>query len=131
MTSKTVTSTAVILALVLVCGLMASIIRAEPASGASFPGSKATVATTSQSAVGTTAITLFASSTACTSRIVTTYAQPIMLTFSDVTGQTPTGTFGAIQAASTTVTYDAEIYGCDRVKAYSYGSQTITIQENR
>jgi hypothetical protein len=52
-----------------------------------------------------------------------------MLTFSDYANQTPTGVFGHLQAASTTVVYDSGQFGCDRVKAYSFGASTITITE--
>jgi len=122
---------AFILAVVLVCGLVASIVKStRTAYGAAPSGLIATVASTSQSAVSATAITLFATST-CTSRTISTLGAPIMLTFSDITGQTPTASLGFVQGASTTVTYDAELYGCGRVRAYSFGSQSITISENK
>jgi hypothetical protein len=96
-------------------------------------GLPATVATSSAALVNTTASMLFATSTAgqCSARIVTTYASPIMLTFSDYIGQSPTGQFGHLQGASTTVAYDSGLYGCGLVKAYSFVSQTITISESR
>lgn len=105
----------------------------QRASASAPSGLSATLATTSQSAVGTNAIMLFATSTAnqCTGRTITTYASPIMLTFSDYAGQTPTGVFGHLQAASTTQYYDGGQYGCQLVKAYSFVSQTITISEFR
>lgn len=91
----------------------------------------ATIATTSNPVVGTAAVTLFATST-CSARIITTYANPIMLTFSDRIAQTPTATFGHLQAASTTVTYPAENYGCGLFKVYGYTANTaITVSESR
>lgn len=101
-------------------------------AGASAPsGLPATVATTSQTTVGTTALMIFATST-CATRIVSTVAKPIMLTFSDYKGQTPTGTFGIYQAASTTVAYDSGQYGCNMVKAYGFDTTTtITVIETR
>lgn len=102
-----------------------------PRVGASAPaGIAATVATTSNPTIGTIAATLFATSS-CSSRIITTYASPITLTFSDYIGQTPTGTFGHLQAASTTVVYDATVYGCGLYKAFGFSSTAITVSETR
>ena len=87
------------------------------------------VATTSIASVGTTASTLFATST-CAARVISTVEKPIMLTFSDYAGQTPTGTFGHLQSASTTVNYDAGLYGCGRVRVFGFdASSTITVTE--
>jgi hypothetical protein len=88
------------------------------------------VATTSNPTVTTTAAVVFATST-CASRIITTSAAPVMMTFSDYAGQTPTGSFGHLQAASTTVAYDAGVYGCGLVKVFSQGTQVITVTETR
>ena len=93
-------------------------------------GIAANVATTSNPLIGTTGATLFATST-CSSRVITTYASPIMLTFSDYAGQTPTATFGHLQSASTTVVYDASVYGCGRFQAYSFVSGSTTVSEMR
>jgi hypothetical protein len=100
------------------------------ASAAAQPGIMATVATSSNPTISTTGVTLFATST-CAARIITTYASPIMLTFSDYAGQTPTATFGHLQTASTTVVYDASIYGCGLFKAYGFTSSAITVTETR
>lgn len=90
----------------------------------------ATVATSSNPTVGTTATLVFATST-CASRIVTTVASPVMITFSDRIGQTPTGAFGHLQAASSTVSYDASEYGCGAIKMYGFVSSAITVSESR
>ena len=103
---------------------------AREAAASSPPGLPATVATSSQAAVSTTAIPLIATST-CSARIITTFASPVMLTFSDYANQTPTGVFGHLQAASTTVAYDSGQYGCGLVKGYSFASQTITVTDVR
>lgn len=105
--------------------------RTNNVSASAPSGLAASVATSSQATVGTTAISLFATSTSCAARVITTYASPVMLTFSDYAGQTPTGLFGHLQAASTTVAYDSGVYGCGLVKAYSFTSQTITVTETR
>lgn len=91
----------------------------------------ANVATSSNPTVTTTAGTVFATSTACTSRVISTSAQPIMITFSDNQGKIPTGSFGHLQAASTTVAYDAGLYGCGRLQVYSFATQLITVTELR
>lgn len=93
-------------------------------------GLPASVATTTNVTVTTTAGPIFATST-CAARVVTTSAQPIMMTFSDYSGQTPTGSFGHLQAASTTVVYDSGQYGCGLYKIYSFGTQLITVSETR
>lgn len=110
--------------------VFASFGRTEPVLASAPSGLPATVATTSPAAVSTTVIPLFATSS-CSSRIITTYVSPVMLTFSDYAGQVPTGTFGHLQAASTTVAYDSGLYGCGLVKAYSFAAQTITTTETR
>ena len=104
-------------------------------AGASAPsGLMSTVATTSLMGVGPSLngiTTLFATSS-CTARIITTYANPIMLTFSDYAGDLPTGVFGHLQAASTTSVYDSGLYGCGRVRAYGFVATTsITVSETR
>lgn len=97
------------------------------AGAGDLPG---TVATTSVATVTTTASTIFATST-CGARVITTTASPIMLTFSDNQGAVPTGAFGTLQAASTTVAYSNSLYGCGAYKAYSFVSGPITVMESR
>jgi len=93
-------------------------------------GLDAIVATTSNPTITTTGVTLFATSS-CSGRTITTVASPIMLTFSDRINQTPTGLFGHLQAASTTITYPAEQYGCGLFKAFGFVSSAITVTEYR
>lgn len=85
------------------------------------------IATSSTVIVGTSSITtLFAANSGCTDRIITTVAQPIMLSFSS--SVTPSGVAGHLQAASTTVAYDNANYGCGAITAYGFSaSTTITI----
>lgn len=90
----------------------------------------ATVATSSPSAVTTTARTIFATST-CATRVISTRESAITLTFSDNQGVTPTATYGHVQAASTTVAYDAAQYGCNAFKAYSFTAQNLSVMEAR
>lgn len=115
----------------LVFGIMS--FQAKTVKAGAPSGLPATMATTSSVIVGPgNAMTLFATSTACATRVISTVAQPIMLTFTDNAGQSPTGIFGHLQAASTTVDYDSGLYGCGLVKAYGFvASTTITISESR
>lgn len=90
------------------------------------------VATSSfQTATVNTARILFATSTSCSSRIISTQGTEIKLTFSDYSGQRPTGVNGHSQLASTTVAYDSELYGCDAVWVYPFGTNTLTLTETR
>lgn len=105
--------------------------RTNPANASAFPGQQTSIATTSNPAVTNTASLVFASST-CTARIITTAASPIMITFGDIAGNGgPTGTFGHLQAASTTVVYDSGQVGCGALRVYSFTSQNITVSEAR
>lgn len=117
-------------------GILAVLAFVFSGSGSSFgsapSGLAATVATTTQYTVGTTAVTAFATTTNCSSRVISTVAQPIMITFTDQSGQVPTALFGHLQSASTTVVYDAGIYGCNAVKIYGFNADSvITLTETR
>lgn len=105
----------------------------DPAYGSAITGLPAdtTSATSSAIAVTNTASTVFATSSMCSARIITSYASPLMLTFSDNQGKTPTGVYGHLQPASTTVAYDSGLYGCGAVKIYSFVSQTISVTETK
>ena len=97
--------------------------------GSAPSGLPASMASTSQAAIGATVTTLVATSTNCASRIVTTVANPIRLSFGspDQPIVQPSGTIGHLQAASSTVVYDSGIYGCGLIRVFGYGSDTITI----
>ena len=72
--------------------------------------------------------TLFSAKNSCSSRIISTVAQPIMLSFHS--SVTPTAIAGHLQVASTTIAYSSDDYGCGAVSAYGYNaSTTITITE--
>lgn len=125
-------SIAAILAIIFFIGIATWLVSSrEPiALGSATAGLPASVATTSVETVGTTATMVFATST-CTSRIITTEGSPIMITFSDYAGQSPTGSLGHWQAGSTTVAYDSGLYGCGAVKVYSNPQSVITTTETR
>lgn len=77
-----------------------------------------------------TARMVFATSTFCSGRIITTGASPLKLSFADGNA-TPTASIGHFQSASTTVVYDADQYGCGRIVVYPFDDTTITISETR
>ena len=106
--------------------------RAQNVGGAPA-GLYSTLATTSTIAVGiANNQTLFTANKQCTSRIISTVAKAIMLNFGLVGNATSTGVVGHLQAASTTIAYDAEIYGCGAVTAYGFdATTTITTSEFR
>lgn len=109
---------------------LTAMLLTEKTFGSAPAGLPTSVASTTSQAVSTTARLLVATST-CDARIITSRAQPLMLTFSDYNGATPTAQFGHLQAASTTVTYDSGVYGCGAVKVYAYGTDSITVTETR
>lgn len=122
--------TPLLFVLALIVGaFMGYTLQDEPSLGFAPGGVPVTVATTSNPTVNTSAAVVFSTSTVCAARSVTTYASPIMMTFKD--GFTPTALFGTLQGASTTVTYDAEQYGCGMIRIYSFATQAITVVESR
>lgn len=118
--------------LIFVTALLIMLNGAYKVSASAPSGLQGTVATSSVSGVGTTVVTLIATTTgSCSARIISTKTSAIMLTFSDYAGQAPTGTFGHVQPASTTVAYDSGLYGCGLVKAFGFAADTVTITEVR
>jgi len=103
----------------------------EISVGSAVDGVNAVAFTTASSSVGIyTASTLFASSTTCTSRVISTNQGAINLSFDP--NFTPTATAGYAQPASTTVAYDSGIYGCGITKAYAIiATSTVTYGEFR
>ena len=113
---------------------IAIILLFQPDStNASAPaGAQAPVATSSAITMPANSAVAIAATSSCAARIITTSGQAVMLTFSSRSGQAaPTGSYGHIQAASTTVAYDSGLYGCDLLRAYSFGAQALTISESR
>jgi len=118
---------------IIVIGLIAFalILLTQKSFGSAPSGLPATVSTSSPYTVSIgTSVTLIATST-CAARIVSTGAGAVNLTFSDISGQTPSGTYGHWQAASTTVAYDSGQFGCGLVKAYGMSTGILTITETR
>lgn len=107
------------------------LLESRQAEASAFPGLSATIATTSNITVGTSVTAAAIATSSCQARIISTSASPVMLTFSDYAAQTPTGSFGHLQGASTTVAYDSGLYGCGAVKIYSFTTQLITVSDVR
>lgn len=104
--------------------------KKEVTIGSAPSGIPATVATTSSITMAALQVLPLVGTTTgsgCSSRIVTTQAGYLELTFSDYAGQSPSATFGVYQGASTTVAYDSGLYGCGLLKAYSSAAQVITV----
>ncbi len=102
----------------------------EVAEARQWPGYIATFATStpSQSVTAATVELLFASSS-CSSRVIGTRTGEIRLTFRDTGADRPTGQAGFSQAASSTVVYDAETFGCGAVYVYPFVTETLSVME--
>lgn len=99
----------------------------KPSFGSAESGLASTMASTTKETVLTaSAVTIAATSTNCSSRIVSSGAQAIILTFSDYAAQSPTlAGFGFTQPASTTATYDGALFGCGLMKAISAAADSV------
>lgn len=127
--AKTTLGAILIIAL---AGLLAFylVITTQKTQGSAPSGLPATFASSTGMTVTATAQRAFATSSSCSSRVITTLAQPVMLTFGDQNGQVPTISFGVFQAASSTVAYDSGLYGCGAVKVIGFiPSTTVYLGE--
>ena len=98
-------------------------------AGAAAPdGVSAIVATSTNPQLALNTVSVLAATSSCMARIVSTASTTLMLTFGD---QVPSATFGHWQGASTTVAYDASVYGCGTMKAFSFHNGLISITETR
>jgi hypothetical protein len=111
--------------------LIATILQFRPALAAAPNGLRAVLATTSTQIVGPQSINkLFSADNTCNSRVITTYANPIMLSFDALSSTSPSGINGHLQPASTTVAYDSALYGCGLWSAWGFTASTSpTISE--
>lgn len=131
MTSSRIQALAVVALFALTIIALVLSFSTNPAEANAIPGVVAPIATTSNPTVTNSSALVFATSS-CSARIISTSASPIMITFGDVAGNGgPTGSFGHIQAASTTVIYDSGQVGCGALRIYSFTSQVITVSEAR
>ena len=124
----------ILAAMVAIAALMSGIVSLtvqDLATGSAPSGLAASFSSASSTDVSSTVGTIFATSSNCAARVISTDDSAIMLTFSQKDGEEPTGNVGHWQAASTTAVYDSGIYGCDAVRAYSYTSQNVQVYETR
>jgi len=126
--TKTSIACGVLLALSALLFLMA---QSRPVSGAAPDGERAAVATSSvsQSVTAGAVELLFATSSQCAARIVSTNAGEVKLTFSDHNGVRPTALAGFGQPASSTVAYDASVYGCGAVYVFPSYTGVLNVAE--
>jgi hypothetical protein len=109
---------------------MLSVLGAAPAGQVPKLQIATTTALTAQATSTVLAATAF-----CNSRIVTTLASPVMLTFDAVPAagnvgtSTQSGQIGHLQGASTTVAYDAALYGCGQLTALPFANTTIIVSQ--
>ena len=108
--------------------------------GQAQTGISTRMATSSTRSVGGATVThILSASLGCDSRIITTAADPIILSFGSTSPDGATsGTStlqlsqGHLQAASTTSTYDSGLFGCGVVQARGNGATTtITVSETK
>lgn len=99
-----------------------------PAKLGNMSGNVARVYVNTTQVVGASSInTIFSAKNMCSTRVISTVGSPIRLSFdSDLT---PTINVGILQAASTTVTYQSDVYGCGIVRGFAEASTTITKTE--
>lgn len=130
----------VLAALVLLLGAIFTGIQTAPdlSLGGAGEGLAATLNSATTTTVGPQAVsrvTIFSKVPDCSARVITTNYAAIWLNFDEpkVTGNISSTTLsnaaGHYQAASTTVAYDGEIYGCGKVTGYAIASTTITASE--
>lgn len=130
---------AIAIAFAMILGFMFAFMSYRPsiASAGSTQGLWSSVSTTTTKNVGPQQIIpLFGTTTretafACSARIITTVASPIMIEFASAGSTTVSGMIGHLQPASTTVAYDGGLFGCGYWTAYAFSSTTITVTETR
>ena len=113
------------------------------ALGGAFPGTASNVRIATTTTVGPqgTAVVkteIFTGNGQCKSRIISTDGtSAIRISFKDIPGAGNVGSttigasVGTIQLASTTVEYDAEIYGCGTWNAWAWASTSLTLTETQ
>lgn len=87
-------------------------------------GARSAVATSTDFLATEFVLNLVGTST-CTARVITTGAKGVGLTFGDEQGDKLTGFNGHFQAASTTVVYGSENYGCGLIKVRADGASSL------
>lgn len=121
------------IALVLVCIVITAsfIVSYASRADASAPSGLSATASTSPYVLPSRTATTLIGTTTCAARVVSTTDKQVMLTFTDALNESPTGTYGHMQLASTTVVYDGGQYGCGKVKVWADAATNITFTDSR
>lgn len=123
-----------LLAIAVGFGAMVGVGQVESSAPSGLPANQAIATTT---AIGPQENkTIFSAHSNCSSRVVRTQGQAIVLIFGDpsngdISSSTLKSVVGFTQAASTTQAYDSGIYGCGRMMGFAESSTTITVAEFR
>jgi hypothetical protein len=73
---------------------------------------------------------LFLGNTSCQARVITTLGTGIQFTYGvEASSTTLSSTKGHFQAASTTVVYDASVWGCGVVSGWAAASTSVSVSE--
>jgi hypothetical protein len=137
-TSIIIQSTVIGVALFIVGALLS--LQPEQSEGAAFPGQSTYLQTATSTTVYTESreVEIFPANASCKARVITTRDSHIFMNFGDepfateplnLSSTTLNNTKGHYQAASTTVAYDAGIYGCGRWHAVGVSTTTIITSE--
>ena len=71
--------------------------------------------------------TIFVLRQGCANRVVSSRETALMLSFTS--SMNPSAVVGHQQSASTTISYDSDLFGCGPVTAFAYSSTTISVSE--
>lgn len=94
--------------------------------GGGQEGTQTNIASSSEVSLTSSAVTGIAGTSTCVARTITTGVNGVGLAFMD---KPLAGLVGDWQAASTTVTYPAETFGCGGIRARANGATNLRITE--
>lgn len=136
--NRALTGIALVASVIVIAASFMFFVSARTADASTPPSIPAQVATTSLLAVGPSnnmfafGTTTRESAYGCAARVISTDYQPIRISFASLSSTTLSTSVGVYQAASTTVAYDASIYGCGYVTVRGLiASTTIQLVETR
>ena len=118
------------------------VVRPQPIVGAAPAGLRTRLVSNTVTTVGpqlvahpvatTTPVhrVLFLGNTTCQARVITTLGTGIQFTYGvESSSTTLSSTKGHFQAASTTVVYDASVWGCGVVSGWAAASTSVSVSE--
>lgn len=130
----------ILIAILMFIGVGFTLDKVKRAESSAPTGLSANLMLATSTSVGMDETTkLFSDNYNCSSRVISTAGQSIMLSFDEpflpsgignVSSSTLSGSVGHIQLASTTIVYDSGLFGCGDVYAYGQvATTTITTSE--